>query len=186
MTIILREINFSGYENRKEYIDACLNIKIMKFFCEEHNPHFQSFFFNNIFCSPKDVIVRYKAHLKIQSKNQGKNESVDLISSLAKKHKKNLRNSFSMNMLDSKNNFMNNYSKRASVFEYLLRILGKILLLSNWINNREDELDDYYYDLYFIILEFLIETIQGTSKENLNKIFISGEKKKIKDFLKDF
>ena len=82
-----------------------------------------------------------------------------------------------MNMLDSKSNFMNNYSKRASVFEYLLRILGKILLLSNWINNHEDELDDYYYDLYFIILEFLIETIQGTSKENLNKIFISGEKK---------
>ena len=177
MTIILREINFSGYENRKEYIDACLNIKIMKFFCEEHNPHFQSFFFNNIFCSPKDVIVRYKAHLKIQSMNQGKNESVDLITSVAKRHKKNSRNSFSMNMMDSKSNFMNNYSKRASVFEYLLRVLGKILLLSNWINNREDELDDYYYDLYFIILEFLIETIQGTSKENLNKIFISGEKK---------
>ena len=175
MTIILREINFSGYENRKEYIEACLNIKLMKFFCEEHNPHFQSFFFNNMFSSSKDVIIRYKAHLKIQSKNQG-GESLELISSLAKKNKKNRRKSFSVNMLDSKSNLMNNYSKRASVFEYLLRVLGKILLLSNWINNRDDELDDYFYDIYFIILEFLIETIQGTTRENLNKIF-SGEKK---------
>ena len=44
------------------------------------------------------------------------------------------------------------------------------------MNNRCDELDDYFYDVYFIILEFLIETIQGTTRDNLNKIF-SGEKK---------
>ena len=84
-------------------------------------------------------------------------------------------------MLESKNEFHNNYSKRASVFEYLLRVLGKILLLSNWMNNRSEELDMYYYDIYFIILEFLIETVQGTTRENLNKIF-SGDKKKQKIF----
>ena len=48
MTVLLREINNNGYENRREYIEACLNIKIMKFFCEEHNAHFQSFFFNKM------------------------------------------------------------------------------------------------------------------------------------------
>ena len=180
MVVILREINFNGYENRKEYLDACLNLKILKFFCEEHNAHFQSFFFNNIFSSAKDVIVRYKARLKIKSKyNYKKLESnINMpYPSQIKQNKKNRRTSFVIgSLLESKNDFHNNYSKRASVFEYLLRVLGKILLLSKWMNNRSDELDDYFYDLYFIILEFLIETIQGTSRENLNKIF-SGEKK---------
>ena len=79
MTVILREINFSGYENRREYIEACLNIKIMKFFCEEHNAHFQSFFFNNIYSSPRDAIVRYKARLKIRNKFQKKGDSNSLM-----------------------------------------------------------------------------------------------------------
>ena len=176
MTIILRQINHNGFENRKEYIEACLNIKVMKFFCEEHNAHFQSFFFNNIFSSSKDVIVRYKARLKIKGKNHKINESINLIPSGQQKRKQPLKHSFSLSMLESKNEFHNNYSKRASVFEYLLRVLGKILLLSNWMNNRSEELDIYYYDIYFIILEFLIETVQGTTRENLNKIF-SGDKK---------
>ena len=47
ITIILREINYSGFENRNEYFKACLSIKLMKNFCEEHNTYFQSFFFNN-------------------------------------------------------------------------------------------------------------------------------------------
>ena len=32
-------------------------------------------------------------------------------------------------------------------------------------------MDDYLYDLYFVILEFLIETIQGTKTENLDTVF---------------
>jgi len=177
MTVILREINYNEYENRREYIEACLNIKIMKFFCEEHNAHFQSFFFNNIFSSTKDVIVRYKARLKIKNNYPKKNDSNTLVPLVqSKQNKKAKRNSFLISMGNSKNDFHNNYSKRASVFEYLLRIVGKILLLSNWMNNRSDELDDYFYDVYFIVLEFLIETIQGTTRDNLNKIF-SGEKK---------
>ena len=50
------------------------------------------------------------------------------------------------------------------MFEYLLRVVGKILLLSNWMNNRSDELDDYYYDVYFIILEFLIDWFSPVHK----------------------
>ena len=177
MTVLLREINNNGYENRREYIEACLNIKIMKFFCEEHNAHFQSFFFNNNAISPKDVIVRYKGIFKTKIKNGRKNDSTSLVPSVPiKPIKRNRRNSFLLALQEDKNELHNNYTKRASVFEYLLRVLGKILLLSNWMNNRRDELDDYFYDIYFIILEFLIETIQGTTRDNLNKIF-SGEKK---------
>ena len=177
MTVILREINNDEYENRKEYINACLVIQILKYFCEEHNSHFQAFFFNNIFCSPKDVIVRYKVHLKIKGKNIKRSESINLVSSSQSKAKKlNRQNSLLSSMIESKNDFHNNYTKRASVFEYFLRILGKILLLSNWMNNRSNILDDYFYDVYNCLIRFLIETIQGSSRENLNKIF-SGEKK---------
>ena len=58
ITIILREINYSGFENRNEYFNACLSIKLMKYFCEEHNTYFQSFFFNNTETSPKDVVEK--------------------------------------------------------------------------------------------------------------------------------
>ena len=70
------------------------------------------------------------------------------------------------------------YSRKASVFEYLLSVLGKIILLSQWMNKRDNNPDEYFYDIYFVILEFLIETIQGTSSENLAKIFTNEKKKK--------
>jgi len=61
---------------------------------------------------------------------------------------------------------------KASVFEFMLSILGKIILLSGWNNSKSSvNLDDYLYDLYFVILEFLIETIQGTKAENLETVF---------------
>ena len=61
---------------------------------------------------------------------------------------------------------------KASVFEFMLSILGKIILLSGWNHSKNiANLDDYLYDLYFVILEFLIETIQGTKMENLETVF---------------
>ena len=177
MTIILREINKSGYENRREYIEACLNLKIMKFFCEEHNVHFQTLFYNNLSSNQKDVIIRYKPRLKIKNKNFKKNESNSILPALKSKNKKNYKNSFHTSMVETKNDFQS-YNKKASVFEFFLRVLEKILLLSNWINNRNEELDDYFYDIYYIILEFLVESIQGTTRDNLNKIFAGDKKSK--------
>ena len=73
----------------------------------------------------------------------------------------------------SEDNLREIQKNKASVFEYGLSILGKIILVSNWINNKDsEELNDYYYDLYFVILEFLIETIQGTKSENLETVFV--------------
>ena len=172
ITIILREINYSGFENRHEYFNACLSIKIMKFFCEEHNTYFQSFFYNNTETSPKDVVVRYKNHIKVR-KLKKKDESMDF-GRVNNRKKKSTKIGYNNN--PAENEVVYNYSRKASVFEYLLRVLGKIILLSHWINNRDDYLDQYFYDIYFLILEFLIETVQGSSRENLNKVFV-GEKK---------
>ena len=171
ITIILREINYSGFENRNEYFNACLSIKLMKYFCEEHNTYFQSFFFNNTETSPKDVVVRYKNHIKVR-KLRKKDESLDFGRVNNRKKKSTKVNYNNQNEGD----IYYNYSRKASVFEYLLRVLGKIILLSHWINNREEYLDQYFYDIYFLILEFLIETVQGSSRENLNKVFM-GEKR---------
>ena len=177
MTVILREINYNGFENRREYFNACLDIKLMKYFCEEHNTYFQSFFYNNSDSSSKDVLVRYKNHIKIRRPKK-KDESEELPQENVRSKKKRTSLSIGMN----NNNVQHEidigytYSRKASVFEYLLRVLGKIILLSHWINNREEYLDQYFYDIYYLILEFLIETIQGSSRENINKVFV-GEKK---------
>ena len=42
----------------------------MKNFCEEHNTYFQSFFYNNTETSPKDVIVKYKNHIKVRKQKK--------------------------------------------------------------------------------------------------------------------
>ena len=173
ITIILREINYSGFENRNEYFKACLSIKLMKNFCEEHNTYFQSFFFNNTETSPKDVLVRYKNHIKVRRQRK-KDDSLEF-GRVNNRKKKTTRFQYGGNA-QNENEIYYTYSRKASVFEYLLRVLGKIILLSHWINNRDDYLDQYFYDIYFLILEFLIETVQGSSRENLNKVFV-GEKK---------
>ena len=177
ISVILREINYSGFENRHEYLNACLSIKLMKNFCEEHNTYFQSFFYNNTETSPKDVIVKYKNHIKVR-KQKKKEESLDFARVRNRKKKSNKWNygSNSDRQQQNDNEVAYTYSRKASVFEYLLRVLGKIILLSHWINNRDDYLDQYFYDIYFLILEFLIETVQGSTRENLNKVFV-GEKK---------
>ena len=112
ITIILREINYSGFENRNEYFNACLSIKLMKYFCEEHNTYFQSFFFNNTETSPKDVVVRYKNHIKVR-KLRKKDESLDFGRVNNRKKKSTKVNYNNQNEGD----IYYNYSRKASVFE---------------------------------------------------------------------
>lgn len=58
-----------------------------------------------------------------------------------------------------------------SLFNFILCLLAKILLLSNWLNTSIDiKESDYYYNLYTILIEFCIEMIQGTSSINLKTI----------------
>ena len=164
-----------AFENRKEYFYSIMHIKIMKYFCEEHNPHFQTLFFNNTETSEKDVIVRYKNHLKIKKirKKKSNDENDDFFS-----HKR--KTGISIGSQVSTETFLGSgiYTRKASVFEYLLSVLGKIILLSQWMDNKNNDPDQYFYDLYFVILEFLIETIQGTSSENLAKVFTNEKKRK--------
>lgn len=58
-----------------------------------------------------------------------------------------------------------------NIFNYMLCVLGKIISLTDWLKAKYNSNDNdvgYYYDLYFCIVELLIEIVQGTTKENLD------------------
>ena len=206
MTIFTKDLNPCEHMIRHDYFITLMIIKILKYFCEEHNQDFQRIFF--IKEEEDGIVLHYNPKLyEIESlrpiflwrtDESGKNPNI-LNSSDEEEETENETlingeyNNISFNVENVRNkkpvpdedceNFhevtrseenLKEFTKnKASVFEYCLSILGKIILVSNWINNKEtEELDDYYYDLYFVILEFLIETIQGTRGENLQTVFV--------------
>lgn len=185
IAVFLREINPHSVALKKEYYNAVMNLKIMKYFCEEHNQIFQTYFFNNTYTGQGQVIVYYKLHLRPLRSHRVSGTKLEFnkktINSIngngnAIPYHKRLNKS---NTINSQAENSSVYNRKASVFEYFISILGKIILLSKWINSREEHPDEYLYDLYFGILEFLIETIQGSSTENLVKVFAMEKKKNL-------
>lgn len=173
ISVFLREINPNSPSLTKEYFTCIMNIKIMKYFCEEHNQTFQTLFFNNTEASDNDIIVLYKNRIKVRRQRKNIAEKQDEANDFLKTKKNSVITSNSEH-----SNITEDYNKKASVFEYLLSILGKIILVSKWMTSREENPDQFFYDIFFVVLEFLIETIQGTSSENLSKIFTNEKKNK--------
>lgn len=57
-----------------------------------------------------------------------------------------------------------------SLFDLMLGILGKIVVLAKWEKvkfNSEENSNPYFYDIFFVIIELLIEMVQGTEESNL-------------------
>ena len=75
--------------------------------------------------------------------------------------------------------------ERLNVFDLMMSVLDKILLITKWkeVNFETNEsLITYYYDIFFCIMEFSIEMIQGTSKENLLLILNNANKRDEKSY----
>ena len=73
-----------------------------------------------------------------------------------------------------------NNEQYINMFDYMMCILNKIIILSKWeyVNNETDESSiSYFYEIFFAIIEFSIEMIQGTTKSNLLKISIYNNEK---------
>ena len=202
MNILISELNPGSGYIRYNYYMTLMIIKILKYFCEEHNQNFQRIFFMK---EDDGLILHYNPNQYIQKeeeniiyfdeneefKNSLITESDNNLNEENKENGKNLQgNAFSifenpstkpipdiecedLNEITRSDDKINEEScSKASVFEFMLSILGKIILLSGWNNSKNIvNLDDYLYDLYFVILEFLIETIQGTKMENLETVF---------------
>ena len=61
-----------------------------------------------------------------------------------------------------------------NMFDFLMCVLTKIVVLTKWDKASYDEDESkvsYFYEIFFVMIEFSIEMIQGTSKENLERIF---------------
>ena len=69
---------------------------------------------------------------------------------------------------------------KLNVFDLMMCTLQKILIFAKWeqVDYDSDEKNiSYYYDLFFCMIEFAIEMIQGTSESNIEKIIdIEGHK----------
>ena len=60
-----------------------------------------------------------------------------------------------------------------NMFELLMCVLGKIALLAKWDSvdfDQDENSISYFYEIFFAMIEFAIELIQGTTKENLLRI----------------
>ena len=200
--ILISELNPSSGYIRYNYYMTLMIIKILKYFCEEHNQNFQSIFFMK---EDDGIILHYNPSLFNQRdedeniiyfdenedfKNSLISESDNMMEEEPKENGNVVRYGLSIfenpstkpvpdvecedlhEITKSEDKNIEEQRSKASVFEFMLSILGKIILLSGWNNSKNlANLDDYLYDLYFVILEFLIETIQGTKKENLETVF---------------
>ena len=116
-TFILSSSNPGNSSLNDNYIISVNILKILKYFCEEHNNDFQKIFFKEL--------------------------------------------TFECG------------TNKVTLFNLLLKIFDKIILLSKWDKvdfNVEDSSISYYYDIFFAITELLIEMVQGTEEENLKNI----------------
>ena len=203
MNVLISELNPGARYIRYNYYMTLMIIKILKYFCEEHNQNFQRIFFMK---EDDGVILHYNPNQYAQKeddenviyfdeneefKNSLITESDNILDEENKENGNNLQGGcFSIfenptakpvpdlecedlhEITRSEDKNFDEQRSKASVFEFMLSILGKIILLSGWNNSKNIvNLDDYLYDLYFVILEFLIETIQGTKMENLETVF---------------
>ena len=78
----------------------------------------------------------------------------------------------------------NKKTNKIKTFSLMLNIIEKILIFSNWESTQNNSLDnEYYYDIFFVIIEFLIEMIQGSSIENLKALIDNVEYENLNTFL---
>ena len=117
LSIVFSSVNPNSISSNDDYIIAYMVIKILKYFCEDHNTEFQTLFF-------KDIKIRYE-------------------------------------------------DNPLNIFEMMMCALNKIVMLAQWDKVKFSQVEDnitYFYEIFFAMIEFSIEMIQGTKKSNLNEI----------------
>ena len=60
-----------------------------------------------------------------------------------------------------------------NIFEMMMCSLSKVVMLAQWDLVKFSQIEDnytYFYEIFFVMLEFSIEMIQGTKKSNLKEI----------------
>ena len=76
-----------------------------------------------------------------------------------------------------------------NIFDLMMCALSKILILSKWENvnyETEESSISYFYEIFFCMIEFAIEMIQGTTKENIIQIIDFEDRKDDKSLFYNF
>ena len=167
LSLIFSSSNPCSTNENNDYSTALIIVKIFKYLCEDHNTNFQTIFFQNI---------NYEYKL---DDNFNINNSSLVIN--------NLNNKQTINSTKSKSNFSRRkqifsndiyYSiVKYNLFDLMVSIAEKIILISKWVNAKFGESDNnfsYFYDIFYAIIELCIEMIQGTTRENLNLLINSN------------
>ena len=147
----LDDFNFDFLKHKSTQIKIFCLTRILKLLCEEHNNFFQeklSISINYYFFRLDECIMNFTA----KSKFLGDRSRSDSIA--------------------------NNISAEESIsfFNFMVNCLHKFLLITNKARNPDHI--SYIYDLFYSIIELLVEIIQGNKKELLSKIKSENSKNK--------
>ena len=107
--------------------------------------------------------------------------SVKIIKYLCEEHNQEFQGIFFLQMnLDYIN--IKGITKVIPMFFIMIHILLKIIMLAKWekskLSAETQNQHSYYYDIFFAIIELLIEMIQGTKREYLNTLLEKNEENK--------
>ena len=163
--LFVEYLNPSDKLIQSNYFTSCNLIFIFKYLCKEHNNYFQRYFINNISFSFNENNHPFFAIKK-------EDESQNSISSDEESAVKNIVNK------ENKINF----------FGFLLNVLTKIILISNWENHHKydsQHQNPFLFDLFSSILDLISEIIQGCKPDLLNNLCVNFEDDSSTHFIED-
>jgi hypothetical protein len=153
LSVIFTNFNPSALDFHYDYKTSCTILKIFYYLCEEQNKRFQDIILNQL-------------DIELPSKKQiGARRFTREFLPLNKEESEKL---------------IKRKGKKIRFYHFLIYILDKIILLSDWAqkNSSYEDADlSYFYDLFTCIVDLLIVTIQGSDPNNF-EIFLRKNKNK--------
>jgi len=164
ISVIFSSCNPSSVNSNEDYFISLLIIKILKYLCEEHYQDFQKVLFMKL-------KFDYFSKAELSKLNSLMDEANDDSNYKSNNHNNDINNNKNQDL-------GNKESKQVTFFELMLCILSKIIIISKWnkidieksSTQKSKNETDFFSDIFFGIIELLIEMIQGTSRENLERI----------------
>ena len=142
------------------YFITCNLINIFKYLCIEHNYFFQFHLVKSLsYNSCRTNFPFFKFNISEEDNKLFINKESEIIDNIKEINKKEL------------------YSIK--FYDYFLFLLTKIILISNWENNGNNNFNPnpFLFDLFSSILDLLTEIIQGSKPELLSILFDSIDQK---------
>ena len=164
--LFIEYLNPSDKLIQSSYFASCNLIFIFKYLCKENNNYFQKYFINNLSFSFVENNHPF-FEIKIEDENQKSISSDEESSSI-----KNIGN------IENKINF----------YDFLLYLLTKIILISNWENNHKydnQHQNPFLFDFFSSILDLLSEIVQGGQPDLLNNLYVNFEDDNYKKFIEN-